>query len=106
MLIMFSICNFLLEQGEGIKVDLLLDNKSPSPEEQGGKAPSLKKAMYVNVSLINITMGNKCSVNPMVCKWLPVKVACEEMVSKCPINEFVAIIKIEVSHTTGVCWGL
>ncbi len=62
--------NLLLEQGEGIEVDLLLGNKSPSPEEQGGKTPSLKRAMYVNVRLVNITMGNKCSVNPMVCMWL------------------------------------
>ena len=103
---MLWICNFLLEQGEGIKVDLLLGNNSPSPEEQGGKAPSLKKAMYFNVRLINITMGNKCSVNPMVCKWLLLKVTCEGVVSKCCIKEFGAIIKIEVSRTTGLCWGL
>ena len=31
MPIMFWTHNFLLEQGEGIVVDLLLDNKSPSP---------------------------------------------------------------------------
>ena len=40
MPIMFWICNFLLKQGEGIVVDLLLDNNSPSPWEQGGKTPS------------------------------------------------------------------
>ena len=28
--ILLWICNFLLKQGEGIVVDLLLDNKSPS----------------------------------------------------------------------------
>ena len=74
--------------------------------DRGGKTPSLKKAMYVNVRLINITMGNKCSVNPMVCKWLLSKVTCEGVVSKCCVKEFGAIIKIEVSCTTGVCWGL
>ena len=42
----------------------------------------------------------------MVCKWLPVKVTCEEMVSNCRIKEFETIIKIEVTRTTGVCWGL
>jgi hypothetical protein len=68
MSIMLWIRNFLLKQEERIEVDLLLGNKSPSPEEQGGKTPSLKRAMYVNVRLVNITMGNKCSVNPMVCK--------------------------------------
>ncbi len=45
--------------GEGIEVDLLLGNKSPSPEEQGGKTPILKRAIYVNVRLIEITMGKK-----------------------------------------------
>ncbi len=64
------------------------------------------RAMYVNVRLVNITMGNKYSVNPMVCKWLMLKVTCEGVVIKCCIKEFGAIIKIEVSHTTGVCWGL
>ncbi len=54
---MLWICNFLLKQGEGIKVDLLLGNKSPSPGEQGGKTPSFKRTMYVNVRLIDITMG-------------------------------------------------
>ena len=34
MPIMLWIRNFLLEQGEGIVVELLLDNKSPSPWEQ------------------------------------------------------------------------
>ena len=34
------------------------------------------------------------------------KVACEELVSKYCINEFGAIINLEVSCTTGVCWGL
>ena len=43
MPIMFWICNFLLKQGEGIVVDLLLDNKSLSPWEQNGKTPSWKK---------------------------------------------------------------
>jgi hypothetical protein len=43
MPIMFWICNFLLEQGERIVVDLLLDNKSPSPWEQNGKTPSWEK---------------------------------------------------------------
>ena len=43
MSIMFWIWNFLLEQGEGIVVDLLLDNKSPSTWEQNGKNPSWKK---------------------------------------------------------------
>ena len=43
MPIMFWIQNFLLEQEEGIVVDLLLDNKSPSPWEQNGKTPSWKK---------------------------------------------------------------
>ncbi len=103
---MLWICNFLLEQGEGIEVDLLLGDKSPSPEEQGGKTPNLKRAMYVNVRLVNTTMGNKCSLNPMVCKWLLLKVTCDGVVSKCCIKEFGAIIKIEVSRTTGVCWGL
>ena len=51
-------------------------------------------------------MGNKCSLNPMVCKWLLLKVTCEDELSKCCIKEFGAIIKIEVSRTTGVCWGL
>ena len=81
--------NLLLEHGEGIKVDLWLGNKSPSPEEQGGKTPSLKRAMYVNVRLVNIAMGNKCSVNPMVCKWLLVTVTCKRLVSKCCINGLV-----------------
>ena len=39
-------------------VDLLLDNKSPSPWEQGGKTPSWKGTMYVNMRLIDTTMGN------------------------------------------------
>ena len=52
--------------------------------------------MYVNVRLIEITMGKKRNVNPMVCKWLLVKVMCEELVSKCCINEFGAIINVEV----------
>jgi hypothetical protein len=43
MPIMFWIRNFLLEQGERIVVDLLLDNKSPSPWEQNGKTPSWEK---------------------------------------------------------------
>ena len=42
MPIMFWIHNFLLEQGERIVVDLLLNNKSPSPWEQNGKTPSLQ----------------------------------------------------------------
>jgi hypothetical protein len=41
--ILFWICNFLLKQGEGIVVDLLLDNKSLSLWEQRGKTPSWKK---------------------------------------------------------------
>ena len=40
MPIMLWICNFLLEQGEGILVDLLLDNKGPSAREQIGKTSS------------------------------------------------------------------
>ena len=50
---------------------LLLDNKSPYPWEQGGKTPRWKKKRYANVQfkrLIDITMGKKRSVNPMVCK--------------------------------------
>ena len=43
MPIMFWICNYLLEQGEGILVDLLLDNKSSRPWEQNGKTPNWKK---------------------------------------------------------------
>ena len=43
MPIMFWICNFPSEQRERIVVDLLLDNKSPSPWEQNGKTPSSKK---------------------------------------------------------------
>ena len=43
MPIMFLICNFLLEQGEGIVVELLLDNKSSSLWEQNGKTPNWKK---------------------------------------------------------------
>ena len=43
MPIMLWIRNFLVDQGEGIVVDLLLDNKSPSPWEQNGKTPSWKK---------------------------------------------------------------
>ena len=107
MLIMLWICNSLLKQREGIGVDLLLDNKSPSLWEQGGKTPSWKGRMYDNVRLIDTTMGKKQSVNPMVYKWLLVKVTCEKLVSKCCINEFGAIINVEeVSHTTGVSWGL
>ena len=106
MSIMLWIRNFLLKQEERIEVDLLLGDKSPSPEEQGGKTPSLKRSMYVNVRLVNITMGNKCSVNPMVCKWLLLDVTREGAISECCIKEFGAIIKIEVSRTTGVCWGL
>jgi hypothetical protein len=87
MPIMFWVCNFL---GEGIVVDWL-DNKSPSPEEQGGKTPSSRRAMYVNVRLVNITMGNKCSVNPMVYKWLLLKVTCGGVVSKCCINGLVRL---------------
>ena len=56
MLIMFWVCNSLLKQGEGIVVDLL-DNKIPSPWEQGCKTPSLKRTMYVNMRLIDIAMG-------------------------------------------------
>ena len=43
MPIMFWVCNFLLKQGEGIMVDLLLDNNSPSPCEQNGKTPSQRE---------------------------------------------------------------
>ena len=43
MLIMFWIRSFLLKQVEGIVVDLLFDNKSPSPWEQNGKNPIWKK---------------------------------------------------------------
>ena len=55
--------------------------------------------------LMDITMGKK-QINPMVCKWLLVRVTCEELESKCCINEFGAIINVGVSHTTGVCWDL
>ncbi len=51
-------------------------------------------------------MGKKCGVNPMVFKRLLVKVTCEELVSKCCINDCGAIINVVVSHTTGVCWSL
>ena len=67
MLIMFWICNFLLEQREGIVVDLLLDNKGPSAWEQSGKTPSWKWTRYVNVQftrLIDITTGKVRSVKP------------------------------------------
>ncbi len=43
MPIMFWVCNFLLKQGEGIVVDLLLDNKSPSRWEKNCKTASWKK---------------------------------------------------------------
>ena len=43
MPIMFWICNFLLEQREGIVVDNMLNNKSPIPWEQNGKTPNWKK---------------------------------------------------------------
>ena len=105
MPIMFWTRNYLLKQEEGIMVDLLLDIKSPSQWEQGGKTPSLKRTMYVNMRLIDITMGKKRNVNLMVCKWFLVKVTCEELVSKCCINEFGAIINVEVSCTTGEWWG-
>ena len=55
--------------------------------------------------LIDVTMGKK-QRNPMVCKWLLVRVMCEKLASKCCINEFGAIINVEVSRTTGECWGL
>jgi len=67
MPIMLWICNFLLEQREGIVVDLLLDNKSPSMWEQGGNNTRWKKKSYVNVRfkrMIDITMGKKRSVKP------------------------------------------
>ena len=53
-----------------------------------------KKAMYVNVSLIEIFMGKKHGVNPMVCKWLLAKVTCEELVRKCCIKVFGVIISV------------
>ena len=84
-------------------MDLLLDNKSPNLWVQNGKTPSWKRTMYVNVRLIEITMGKKQGVNLMVCKWLLVKVKCDKLVSKCCINEFGAIIKVVVNRTTGVC---
>ena len=87
-------------------MDLLLDNKGPSAWEQIGKTPSWKRTRYVNVRLIDITMGKKRSVNTMVCKWLLARVTSGELVSKCCINEFGPIINVEVSCTTGVCWGL
>ena len=40
MPIMFWIHNFLLEQGDGIVEDLLLDNKSQTMLKQNGKTPS------------------------------------------------------------------
>ena len=67
-MMLFWIRNFLLELGEGIMVDLLLDKKSLSLWEQGGKTPSWKGTMYVNMRLIDTTMGKKFSVNPMVRK--------------------------------------
>ena len=106
MPIILWIRNFLLEQGERIVEDLLLDNKSSSPWEKNGQTPSWERTRYVDVRfkrLIDITMGK---INPMVCKRFLVRVTCEELVSKCFINEFGAIINVEVSCTTGVCWGL
>ena len=45
-------------------VDLLLDNKSPSLWEKNGKTPSWKGTRYVNVRLIDTTMGKKRRVKP------------------------------------------
>ena len=64
MPIMFWICNFLFEQGEGIVVDLLLDNKGPSACKKTGKTPVWKSTRYVNMKLINITMRKKRRVKP------------------------------------------
>ena len=41
--IMLWIRNILSEQGEGIVVDMLLDNKGPSACEKIGKTPSWKR---------------------------------------------------------------
>ena len=54
----------MLDQGEGIVMDLLLDNKGPSAWEKIGKTPSWKRTRYVKVRLIDITMGKKRSVKP------------------------------------------
>ena len=65
-------------------VYLLLDNKSPSPWEQGGKTPRWKRERYVNVQfkrLIDITMGNTCNVNPMVCKGVTWQGNMQELIS-------------------------
>jgi hypothetical protein len=43
MSIMLWIRSFLLKQEERIEVDLLLDNKSPSPWEKNGKTLSWEK---------------------------------------------------------------
>ena len=64
MPIMFRIGNFLLKQGEKIVVDLLLDNKGLCAYEKIGKTPVWKSTRYVNVRLIDITMGKKRSVKP------------------------------------------
>ena len=65
MPIMLWIHNFLLEQGEGIVIDLLLDNKGLSAWEKIGKIPSQKRKDKVcQRGLIYITMGKKRSVKP------------------------------------------
>ena len=85
--IMLWICNFLLEQGERIMEDLLLDNKSPILLEQNGKTSSKVRMKGINIErchtqdmvpdfttkplqgihfkrLRDITMGKKQSVKP------------------------------------------
>ena len=65
MPIVLWIHNFLLEQGEGILVDLLLDNKGLSVWEKIGKTPNWKRKDKVcQCGLIDITMGKKHSVKP------------------------------------------
>ena len=65
MPIMLWIHNFLSEQGEGIVVDLLLDNKGPSAWDKIDKTPSWKRKDKVcQRGLIDITIGKKCSVKP------------------------------------------
>ena len=56
----------------------MLDNKGPIAWEQIGKTPSWKRTRYVNIRfkrLIDIIVGK---INPMVFKWLLVRLMCEE----------------------------
>jgi hypothetical protein len=95
MPIMSWICNFLLEQGERIVVNLWFDNKGLSACEKIGKTPVCKRTRYVNVRLIDITMGKKRSVKPNGVQVVTGEVTCEEFVSKCCINEFGGITNVE-----------